>query len=70
MILIALLLISIMFFLALVALYISFMIGIELNEENEAAYKRIDELDKELKFQIGVNKTLRSGLEHFENKTK
>jgi len=45
MILIALLLISIAFFLALVALYISFMIGIELNEENEA-------LRKELKYEI------------------
>ena len=57
-----------MFFLALVALYISFTLGIELNEENEVLNDRVKELDEELKFQIRVNRTLRAGLEYFENK--
>jgi hypothetical protein len=50
MILLALLIIAILFFLALVALYISFTLGVELQEENEALQNRLKQQEKEIRY--------------------
>jgi len=61
MILLATLILAIFLFLALVALYISFTLGMDLNEENEALNERLTEIEKELKFQIDLTKLYEIG---------
>jgi len=55
MILLATLILAIFLFLALVALYISFTLGMELNEENEALHERLEQKEKEIKYYINEN---------------
>jgi len=61
MILLTTLILAIFLFLALVALYISFTLGMDLNEENEALQERLKEIEKELKFQIDLKKMYEIG---------
>jgi len=63
----ATLILAIFLFLALVALYISFTLGMELNEENEALHERLTEIEKELKFQIDLKKLYEIGYDTLRN---
>ena len=68
MILLATLILAIFLFLALVALYISFTLGMDLNEENEALQERLKEIEKELKFQIDLKKMYEIRYDKLRNK--
>jgi len=63
----ATLILAIFLFLALVALYISFTLGMDLNEENEALRDRLTEIEKELKFQIDLKKLYEIGYDTLRN---
>jgi len=63
----ATLILAIFLFLALVSLYISFTLGMELNEENEALHERLTEIEKELKFQIDLKKLYEIGYDKLRN---
>jgi len=67
MILLTTLILAIFLFLALVALYISFTLGMDLNEENEALQERLKEIEKELKFQIDLKKMYEIGYDKLKN---
>ena len=70
MILLATLILAIFLFLALVALYISFTLGMDLNEENEALQERLKEIEKELNFQIDLKKMYEIGYDKLKQNEK
>ncbi len=63
-----LLIVSIMMVAAVFALFLAIKTGQDVMNERNAFEKRVDELDKELKFQIKIKKTFQAGLEAIQKK--
>jgi len=60
--------ITICFFFAIIALVFAFKCGCECEEDLGEAIERIDELDKELKYEIELKKMYESAYDELKNR--